>query len=590
MQAKRGTELSATGAVFAGSLGACAWTIASMIIVSRAVSAVNEAGDGGASLDDAVDVDVLRAHELTSIFQASFGSMLFGALIFLYPWPEFGRVAELMKRLPPVHALVTHPPTSTRRFFLSALYRGVTAPMYRVRMIDFFLMDQVVSQTTALRDFFGVFLLCFGGDGAKWAFARAGVVAIVPSYLRFAQCLRRYRDEGHFVQVLNAGKYFAGATAVSLGLLSRVVEDDAGVVGGDWTVDDAKGWRHAFNVFTLIAIAYAMSWDFLQDWSVFIVVRDGGGDGDDDDDKEGGGLGGEKGLGGPRCGPYRATALSRRLMLSKRWKYWLAIAVNAALRNVWILASVPLDSRGSAASALGAEAWITLFAVLEVSRRGMWNYFRVENEHTTNCGQYRATLEVPLPYADDELTDDERDEDDRDDDGGALIASSSMHSRAGSDGEESDGDDAPVVELVPQRTDSMLNLAAMHLAAAGATEEGGSEEGGGGGGGATTPPLRGRRRVSLREELENELSLELSRDEGEVVIRLDERENTPNRPIPSKSSGLEAIRALLVEELGAGAPGSPGSPGSRRRSMNARRRSVDLAPSATPPPPSPKRP
>ena len=99
MQAKRGTELSATGAVFAGSLGACAWTIASMIIVSRAVSAVNEAGDGGASLDDAVDVDVLRAHELTSIFQASFGSMLFGALIFLYPWPEFGRVAELMKKI-----------------------------------------------------------------------------------------------------------------------------------------------------------------------------------------------------------------------------------------------------------------------------------------------------------------------------------------------------------------------------------------------------------------------------------------------------------------------------------------------------------
>jgi hypothetical protein len=96
--------------------------------------------------------------------------------------------------------------------------------------------------------------------------------------------------------------------------------------------------------------------------------------------------------------------------------------------------------------------------------------------------------------------------------------------------------------------------------------------------------------VSLREELENELSLELSRDEGEVVIRLDERENTPNRPTPSKSSGLEAIRALLVEELGAGAPGSPGSPGSRRRSMDARRRSVDLAPSATPPPPSPKRP
>ena len=45
----------------------------------------------------------------------------------------------------------------------------------------------------------------------------------------------------------------------------------------------------------------------------------------------------------------------------------------------------------------------------------MWNYFRVENEHTTNCGMFRATLEVPLPFEDGELTDDE---DDGEDDGG----------------------------------------------------------------------------------------------------------------------------------------------------------------------------
>ena len=32
-------------------------------------------------------------------------------------------------------------------------------------------------------------------------------------------------------------------------------------------------------------------------------------------------------------------------------------------------------------------------------------YFRVENEHTTNAGMFRATLEVPLPFTTDELSD-----------------------------------------------------------------------------------------------------------------------------------------------------------------------------------------
>jgi hypothetical protein len=59
--------------------------------------------------------------------------------------------------------------------------------------------------------------------------------------------------------------------------------------------------------------------------------------------------------------------------------------------------------------ALGAEAWVTVVALVEVLRRCAWSYFRVENEHATNCGMFRATLEVPLPFHDGELTDDEED-------------------------------------------------------------------------------------------------------------------------------------------------------------------------------------
>ena len=56
---------------------------------------------------------------------------------------------------------------------------------------------------------------------------------------------------------------------------------------------------------------------------------------------------------------------------------------------------------------LGAEAWVTVVAFTEVLRRCAWSYFRVENEHATNCGMFRATLEVPLPFQDGELTDEE---------------------------------------------------------------------------------------------------------------------------------------------------------------------------------------
>jgi len=37
-------------------------------------------------------------------------------------------------------------------------------------------------------------------------------------------------------------------------------------------------------------------------------------------------------------------------------------------------------------------------ALVEVFRRFQWNFFRMENEHTNNCGEFRAVKEMPLPY------------------------------------------------------------------------------------------------------------------------------------------------------------------------------------------------
>ncbi|KAL6547085.1 hypothetical protein OROMI_022806 [Orobanche minor] len=44
----------------------------------------------------------------------------------------------------------------------------------------------------------------------------------------------------------------------------------------------------------------------------------------------------------------------------------------------------------------------TLVASLEIIRRGVWNFFRLENEHLNNVGKYRAFKTVPLPFNYDE--------------------------------------------------------------------------------------------------------------------------------------------------------------------------------------------
>ena len=50
-------------------------------------------------------------------------------------------------------------------------------------------------------------------------------------------------------------------------------------------------------------------------------------------------------------------------------------------------------------SELQHSALLSFFVGLsEVCRRGMWTLFRVENEHCTNVGRFRASRDVPLPY------------------------------------------------------------------------------------------------------------------------------------------------------------------------------------------------
>lgn len=39
---------------------------------------------------------------------------------------------------------------------------------------------------------------------------------------------------------------------------------------------------------------------------------------------------------------------------------------------------------------------ISLLNILEVARRCIWNYFRLENEHLNNCKKVRAVREITV--------------------------------------------------------------------------------------------------------------------------------------------------------------------------------------------------
>jgi len=73
--------------------------------------------------------------------------------------------------------------------------------------------------------------------------------------------------------------------------------------------------------------------------------------------------------------------------------YYLAMVLDVILRFNWIFYAIyTADLQHSTLCSF-------LVAFSEVSRRGMWVLFRVENEHCSNVARFKASRDVPLPYS-----------------------------------------------------------------------------------------------------------------------------------------------------------------------------------------------
>ncbi|KAL8831111.1 MAG: hypothetical protein Q9170_005436 [Blastenia crenularia] len=93
------------------------------------------------------------------------------------------------------------------------------------------------------------------------------------------------------------------------------------------------------------------------------------------------------------CNPYAEHPFLREVLGYKNpWAYYAAMIIDPILRFNWIFYVIFTNE-------LQHSALLSfMISLTEILRRAMWTVFRVENEHCTNVGRFRASRDVPLPY------------------------------------------------------------------------------------------------------------------------------------------------------------------------------------------------
>ncbi|XP_035220946.1 LOW QUALITY PROTEIN: xenotropic and polytropic retrovirus receptor 1-like [Stegodyphus dumicola] len=272
-------------------------------------------------------------------------------------------------------------PTRTLRhharfWLLRVLGRIIAAPFFHVGFADFWLADQLNSLVPVLVDF--QYFVCFYATDLDWhvntdsnkcvddiGLISRPIVACLPAWFRFAQCLRRYRDTHEaFPHLVNAGKYSTTFFNVAFSSLYVYSKDSYGYT-----------WQNPFFylwiVFGFISSIYTYIWDIKMDWGLFDANT------------------GEN--------PF----LREEIVYSSPNFYYFAIVEDLILRFGWTL-SVSLTEMGL----IHADIMSSVLAPLEVIRRFVWNFFRLENEHLNNCGKFRAVRDIsvaPLDSSDQNL-------------------------------------------------------------------------------------------------------------------------------------------------------------------------------------------
>ncbi|XP_069698785.1 solute carrier family 53 member 1-like [Periplaneta americana] len=252
-----------------------------------------------------------------------------------------------------------------RFWALKVLGRIVLAPFFYVNFADFWLADQLNSLVVVFVDF--QYFICFYLTNESWMVGKdvnvcddytriiRPVVGCLPAWWRFAQCLRRYRDTKEaFPHLVNAGKY---ATSFLVMLFSTLDM----LYSGNYNAKSENPYFYLLVMSSILSSCYAYTWDIKMDWGLF--------------DK--------------RAGDNKY--LREEVVYSSTCYYYFAIVEDLILRFGWAL-NLSLTTFAE----VQHDIMICVLSPLEVFRRFVWNFFRLENEHLNNCGKFRAVRDISV--------------------------------------------------------------------------------------------------------------------------------------------------------------------------------------------------
>ena len=235
-----------------------------------------------------------------------------------------------------------------RFWLLRVSARIILAPFFYVGFADFWLADQLNSLSQAMQDF--QFLICFYvwrdtldpawdqaadlGQCSRSSWWLVAVVACLPAWFRFAQCIRRYRDTREaFPHLVNAGKYSTTFLVITFRTLHSSYSTQA-----QWSP-----FFYCYVLSALVSSCYTYIWDIKMDWGFFTA------------------------------GAGENKFLREEIVYSSKSYYYAAIIEDLVLRFSWTVSLILKETGYRQYS----ELTTSVFAILEVVRRFIWNFFRL---------------------------------------------------------------------------------------------------------------------------------------------------------------------------------------------------------------------
>mmetsp|Transcript_37878 Transcript_37878/g.95205 ORF Transcript_37878/g.95205 Transcript_37878/m.95205 type:complete len:737 (+) Transcript_37878:56-2266(+) len=250
------------------------------------------------------------------------------------------------------------PYRDTRRWALVTCLRVFTSPIFPVCFRDFYLADNFTSLSVMFADY--PFALCFyTADASRdsthcldsvkyWG----PVLQSLPFVWRGVQCARRLAVTRKRIHLANMIKYLLVLPVIVF------FELDNNLDGASYGV-----YTGLLVPLAVISYTYRLYWDLRRDWGLFDRSQS--------------------------AFPLRALLLYRYKVI-----YILAVIQNCILRYAWVFVlcydafDVPFSR----------TIYNSVFVLIEFYRRFVWNFFRMENEQVSNCGEFRAVRETPIPF------------------------------------------------------------------------------------------------------------------------------------------------------------------------------------------------